>query len=82
MVDHEPGDRAARMSVEGAQVDRSELPARRAGEAKPREPCRDRSTNRRIEPQRPSASLPRVPNGDVRCVAESVCQIDLSLSIE
>jgi hypothetical protein len=52
------------MTVESAQVDRAELPARRAGECQPRKAGRNRGADCRVEPQGPAAGLPRIPDGD------------------
>jgi hypothetical protein len=52
------------MTVESAQVYRGVLPAARAGQGEPRQPGRDGSADRRIEPQRTPTGLARVPNSD------------------
>ncbi len=59
-----PSDRRARMPVERAQFDRAELPASGAREAQPGDTCRNRSADGRVEPKRPPASLPCIPDGD------------------
>jgi F0F1-type ATP synthase membrane subunit c/vacuolar-type H+-ATPase subunit K len=52
------------MTVESAQVYRGVLPAARAGQREPRQPGRDGSADRRIEPQGSPARLTRVPDGN------------------
>ena len=52
------------MTVESAQVYRGVLPATRAGQREPRQPGRDGSADRRIEPQRAPACLPGIPDGN------------------
>jgi hypothetical protein len=58
-----PRDRAAG-AIKRAQVDGSELAAARAGEAQPRNAGRDRSADRRVEPERTPAGLARLPDSD------------------
>jgi hypothetical protein len=57
-------DGAARMAVESAQVYRGRLPAARAGQREPRQPGRDGSADRRIEPQRAPTCLAGIPDGN------------------
>ena len=52
------------MSVEGAQINGTDLPAGRAPKAQPREPGFDRGTNGRVEPKLATTSLAGVPNRD------------------
>jgi hypothetical protein len=52
------------MPVESAQVNEADLTARSAQIAQPREPCRNRGTDSRIEPKLPTARLPRIPDRD------------------
>ena len=52
------------MPIEGAQVERTNLLARRTREAEPREASRNRRANGRVEPKRAPPSLGGVPDGD------------------
>src|SRR3984893_12101242 len=56
----EARDRGARVPVKRAQVDRAELPARRAGEYEPPDACCNCSTDRRVRPESAPAGLASV----------------------
>jgi hypothetical protein len=57
-------DIAPPMTIESPQVYRGVLPAARTGEREPRQSGRDGIADRRIEPQRAPACLPRIPDGN------------------
>jgi hypothetical protein len=52
------------MPVERAEIYGTDLTASRTREAQPGDTRRDGGANRRVEPKRPPASLPRIPDGD------------------